>query len=375
MKRVRCDFGSKDSWLADPSGACVIALMMLAPVSALGQSAVWLPQNATTGSIYYTGGNVGIGTSSPSGGLQIANAGLQWSAHNFGSNLILDNAAIARHTAIGLFDASNSNPWAIANISGVLNIAQMPALGKTTVVPTYRVAIDATGNVGIGTTSPAARLHVNGLGAVASSAWNIWTAARFSDGGQNSNTAILFDTGATGTTGLRGLAIGKNSQDLYFGRFDSAAVAAPTYDVSILSNGSVGVGTMNPGAYKLAVEGTIGAREVIVTTSPWADFVFRPSYRLRPLSEISQYIQANGHLPDIPTEAEVKEKGISLGDMQAKLLAKVEELTLHLIQQDKENHELREQMNHQTKENRDLRERLARLEKGATAGAGAAVHK
>jgi hypothetical protein len=66
--------------------------------------------------------------------------------------------------------------------------------------------------------------------------------------------------------------------------------------------------------------------------------------------------QAHHHLPDIPSEAEVKDKGVSVGEMQSKLLAKVEELTLHLIQQDKENTE--------------LRERIAQLETRA-AGSGA----
>ena len=103
-----------------------------------------------------------------------------------------------------------------------------------------------------------------------------------------------------------------------------------------------------------------------------SDYVFRPGYRLRPLSEVSQFIQANGHLPDIPTEAEVKAKGVSLGDMQAKLLAKVEELTLHLIQQEKENREARENL---IKENQELRERLARLERGATTDSKSAVAK
>jgi hypothetical protein len=109
-----------------------------------------------------------------------------------------------------------------------------------------------------------------------------------------------------------------------------------------------------------------------VTNTGWSDYLFKPGYRLRPLSEVSQFIQTNGHLPDIPTEAEVKEKGVSLGDMQAKLLAKVEELTLHMIQQDKENRELRDRMNQQTKELQDLRERLA---KGATSDSTSAVAK
>ena len=133
------------------------------------------------------------------------------------------------------------------------------------------------------------------------------------------------------------------------------------------STGNVGIGTTNP-QYKLAVNGNIGAQDIIVTNTGWSDYVFRPGYRLRPLSEVSQYIQANGHLPDIPTEAEVKEKGVSVGDMQAKLLAKVEELTLHMIQADERNDGLERQ-------NQELRERLARLEKSGAADSRATAGK
>jgi hypothetical protein len=124
------------------------------------------------------------------------------------------------------------------------------------------------------------------------------------------------------------------------------------------AGGRVGVGTTNP-QYKLAVNGNIGAQDIIVTNTGWSDYVFRPGYRLRPLSEVSQFIQKNGHLPDIPTEAEVKEKGVSLGEMQAKLLAKVEELTLHMIQADERNTRLEQQ-------NQELRDRMAKLEAGST---------
>jgi hypothetical protein len=99
------------------------------------------------------------------------------------------------------------------------------------------------------------------------------------------------------------------------------------------------------------VNGTIGAKEVIITNTGWSDYVFRPGYRLRPLSEVNAYIHAHHHLPDIPSEAEAMAKGVGVGEMQAKLLAKVEELTLHMIQQEKEN--------------RELRDRIARLEAGA----------
>ncbi len=128
--------------------------------------------------------------------------------------------------------------------------------------------------------------------------------------------------------------------------------------------GSVVIGTksMPSTAYSLAVDGTIGAQDIVVTNAGWADYVFAPGYRLRPLSEVKAYIQANSHLPEVPSEAEVKEKGISVSEMQATLLAKVEELTLHMIQADERNNALEQK-------NRELQERLSRLEtKVAPAG-------
>ena len=89
------------------------------------------------------------------------------------------------------------------------------------------------------------------------------------------------------------------------------------------------------------------ATEVVVN-SVGADYVFGPDYRLQTLDEVAAYIGKNHHLPEIPSAKEVEEKGVSLGDMQAKLLAKIEELTLHMIRANQEN--------------RELRERLARLE-------------
>jgi hypothetical protein len=94
----------------------------------------------------------------------------------------------------------------------------------------------------------------------------------------------------------------------------------------------------------LTVNGAIGAKEVIVTSGITADYVFKPDYRLRPLSEVATYVKEHHHLPEIPSEAEVKENGVSLGDMQAKLLAKIEELTLHLIEADKKIRELQQRI-------------------------------
>jgi hypothetical protein len=100
------------------------------------------------------------------------------------------------------------------------------------------------------------------------------------------------------------------------------------------SNGNVGIGTANPG-HKLAVNGTVKAKEVIVETTGWSDYVFADGYQLQPLAQVEQHIKEHKHLPGIPSAAEVAEHGVSVGDMQARLLAKVEELTLHVIAQEK----------------------------------------
>jgi hypothetical protein len=123
----------------------------------------------------------------------------------------------------------------------------------------------------------------------------------------------------------------------------------------VSSTGNVGIGTPAP-QYPLSVNGTVQAKEVLVNTG-WSDYVFEPGYRLAPLSEVADYISANGHLPEIPSAKEVKEKGVSLGEMQSKLLAKIEELTLHMIEAEKENQELQ-------KQNRELGARIAVLERG-----------
>jgi hypothetical protein len=96
-------------------------------------------------------------------------------------------------------------------------------------------------------------------------------------------------------------------------------------------NGNVTIGTPAPsgtqGDYKLNVWGRARANEVVVNTTD-ADFVFADNYRLRPLGEVEQFITANDHLPEIPSAKEMQENGMAVGELQTKLLQKVEELTL-----------------------------------------------
>lgn len=104
----------------------------------------------------------------------------------------------------------------------------------------------------------------------------------------------------------------------------------------INTNGNIGIGTHAPGDYRLAVEGILGARKIKVTQAAWADYVFDSCYQLKPLNQVEQYIQENKHLPDVPSAATVDKEGIDVGDSQALLLKKIEELTLYIIQQNKE---------------------------------------
>jgi len=110
-----------------------------------------------------------------------------------------------------------------------------------------------------------------------------------------------------------------------------------SYDLAIGRGLVVGLSSVTdrvPSGYSLVVGGKVLAEEVRVKQiSEWADYVFRPDYPLTPLSDVRDYIAAHHHLPDVPSASEVAENGIGLGKMQATLLRKIEELTLHMIQQ------------------------------------------
>ncbi len=124
--------------------------------------------------------------------------------------------------------------------------------------------------------------------------------------------------------------------------------------ITVKNNGNVGIGTLSTGSHRLAVEGSIGAREVKVEASGWSDFVFYDDYKLPTLKEVENHIKEKGHLKNIPSAKEVEENGVYLGEMDAKLLQKIEELTLYTIQQEKEIRELKKKIAENKKQQKEI---------------------
>jgi hypothetical protein len=205
-----------------------------------------------------------------------------------------------------------------------------------------RLSISASGNVGLGTVTPAAKLEVkagaSGYPAVSGTA--------------QPNASLRL--GNTQTNGVLDMGVGGGSTVGAWLQYTNLADLSQTYPLLINPNGgNVGIGTTNP-THKLSVNGTIRTKEVIVDTA-WSDYVFDADYRLAPLSEVEAHIKAEKHLPGIPSATEVAAHGVSMGEMQSKLLAKIEELTLHQIAQEKTLGALRQQ-------NERLQQRISQLE-------------
>lgn len=192
---------------------------------------------------------------------------------------------------------------------------------------TSGLRIAADGNVGIGTsTTTNGIFNINGSGP---SAIHIERNDNFT------GTKAKFGISSNGTNGLPGL------------RFMMSADNGDNFidALQIQNNGNVGIGVSNP-QQKLVVDGTVCSKEVIVSlngTPCWPDYVFADDYKLRTLTELEDYININKHLPNIPSSNEVEKNGIEVGIMQAKTIEKVEELTLYLLELNKQLQALKQQ--------------------------------
>lgn len=151
-------------------------------------------------------------------------------------------------------------------------------------------------------------------------------------------------------TGLNQIKINLSPNGIATDSFSGPSVADQDFTTSgtlkIVSTGdsyllgNLGIGTATP-REKLSVNGNIRAKEVKVETANWPDYVFKTDYKIVPLTDLETYIKTNRHLPEMPTAKEAETNGIELGEMNKRLLQKIEELTLYLIELKKENEQLK----------------------------------
>jgi hypothetical protein len=241
---------------AHHSGVHVVLILLfiislIHPSGAVAQSSNFGANTVTGAGIWYSGTNVGIGTSATNGArLTVEGASGFW-------NIRLRNSEPG---SIEWLLGSASNDWGAGGGKFVISNSNLSADAS--------LVIDASRNIGIGKVNPAYKLDVNG-----------------------------------------------------------------TANVSVLYAGV----TTAPAGYKLAVGGKAIAEEVVIKLqTSWPDYVFEKNYKLPPLLEVERYIREHKHLPGVPSAEEVQDQGLSVGEMNAVLLKKVEELTLYVIELKKE---------------------------------------
>lgn len=222
----------------------------------------------------------------------------------------------------------------------------MPKEGSPT---NYLLFIKNNGNIGIGKSNPTSKLDVSGSiqsTVLQSESLNISGDVNFR-GLAGSSTKILTidDNGdllsADYSTIQDNMGNHTAIQNVNLNGNKLVGGASGNGGIFVADNGNVriGVGTMNP-TKALEVNGTIRSKEVIVEIANWSDFVFDNNYKLMSLKETERFIKQNGHLPNVPSAAEVEKEGIELGEMNAILLQKIEELTLYVIELEKQIDEL-----------------------------------
>jgi len=289
--------------------------------------------------------------STPTGDLLVENSGIE------GAYVTVHSGRFNR-PAVTIYKQAGTEFW---NTGILYDEAgnQKYSIGTSGSFSSSKLTIQADGSVGIGTNSPSDIFQIGDFNNASNYKIKIPGAYNFEQvrlgqyGNGNCGLELVNHSGLTSSYGVKLMA------DIDEVPGFQIQIASPSNAYNSLSystklfinlNGNVGIGTTEPGNYKLNVAGSIRA-DAIVCNTTGADFVFEPTYKLRPLAEVETFIKQNKHLPNVAPAAEMQTNGVSMGEMQAKLLEKVEELTLYSIEQDKKFKE-------QEKINTELKQRL-----------------
>jgi hypothetical protein len=329
---------------------------------------------STNPSMIISGGKVGIGITNPLTRLHIVGSGSSIDGGDSypinGDNLAVQASTGGRSTTTGAqlefvipAGTDGNNPWGQGRIITVAGNANTnDATGKM-ILGTRRhfnklgagvqwyygndITIDGSGYVGIGTITPGDRLTVQDAVRVSTSNGTGGFYAADASFGGNSIFSLTRQSNNLALSAFDGIG------------FTTAARSGPStsYNMFITTTGTVGINTTNTYGYQFAVNGSVIATSMTVKLyANWPDYVFKPTYHLVSLNEVKTYIDKNNHLPDMPSAEEVSKEGINLGEMNKRLVKKVEELTLYLIQKDK-------QLNEQAKEIKDIISQIAEIKK------------
>ncbi|MBC7934291.1 MAG: hypothetical protein H7Y86_02875 [Rhizobacter sp.] len=392
-KILESDANGLATWVVKPSGGAL-------PTGLNGNT---LRHNGTayisTANLHNDGSRIGIGTTTPGSMLEIK-AGAAQTA-DIELNATAGDNAVLRLNRSGLsgasiirFKTTNVNRWDLGTLADEdFKLTNVSGGGTAFAVD------DVTSNIGIGTNDYSERVNVNGnigaFGAIISKSTGS-NGFLFSDRTANAyggwiwyadaGKANLFRYGGLGNaltvdaTGKVGLGIaspavkldvagrlrlrkegaygsglwidGPNQlQESFFGMEDDdnmgfySNTAGWMHHFNV-KNGTVRIGTMQTATgYMLNVGGRVIAEEVRVQLkTAWPDYVFSDNYLLKPLEEVEQFIKANKHLPGIPSAAEIEKNGQHLGEVQSRLVEKVEELTLYILTLNKELAEQRKEL-------------------------------
>jgi hypothetical protein len=263
-------------------------------------------------------GNVGIGVTNPLHKLDIVvngGTGLHVGGNNsshVGADIRITRAGsgqgVGRAPALQFNDNGSGSGYLLQGSSGGLQFFSLYNNGAWT----ERMRVTPEGNVGIGTDNP-------------------WFGRLQVESNTVGDNALRLEKGKFSMAGSSRFEV--DAPGVFGGRF------------IIHENGNIGIGTTDTRGYKLAIHGKTVTEEVVVKLeNSWPDYVFSNNYQLPSLEVVENYIRENKHLPEVPSAEDVQKNGVSLGEMNAILLKKIEELTLHLIRQEKQINALTEEI-------------------------------
>lgn len=317
----------------------IVILICLVGLSSA--QAQWVDPAPVGGDIYYMGGNVGVGITSPFAKVQIVGTDQEMlrigEVDSPGDYLRIINGTGRVNEFVPFLEGRKSSdnrealilagsiPASMDNgTNAVLRFDARQLDGPVAMRPLFhwtnysdiKMTLSANGNLGIGVTAPGEKLEVNG-------------AIRLKP-----TEPVYFLGGSSDPNYL--IQSGEWDDGMKYKHWTSHQFFTNGQEkIRISKEGNLLIGktSQTNTAYRLDVAGSVRTNEIVVNTTG-ADYVFETGYKLKGLREVESFIRENGHLPGIPTAKDMQENGMSVGELNTKLLEKVEELTLYLIQQE-----------------------------------------